>query len=100
MVLSRIIFISAAFGRQRGHHSAAHAHFLSGQHSIATGNRLVCFAHISSTLLRRPLPSSEWIVAYPDRTALFWDYFRAAGNSAGTPEFDSYALNSYLGDFA
>jgi hypothetical protein len=41
-----------------------------------------------------------WVVAYPDRTAFFWDYFRIGSDPEGTPEFAFQALDSRLGDLA
>ncbi len=44
--------------------------------------------------------NSGRIVADPDRTAFFGDYFRIAGDPDGTPEFAFQAHDSRLGDLA
>jgi hypothetical protein len=36
------------------------------------------------------------MVAYPDRTAFWGDYFRIGGHPDGTPEFAFQALDSRL----
>jgi hypothetical protein len=38
------------------------------------------------------------MVAYPDRTAFFGDYFRVGGDSPGITDCDFQALNACIGD--
>jgi hypothetical protein len=45
--------------------------------------------------------SCSWrLVAYPDRTAFFGDYFRIDGDTAGIPGSVSQMVDSRLGDLA
>jgi hypothetical protein len=43
--------------------------------------------------------SCSWrLVAYQDRIAFFWGYFRIGGDSTGTENFRTERLDEYLGD--